>query len=139
MSKKFKIRRTNDIGLIKKLHKQTFPEDHFYNSKKNNYWLVYDENNKPVGFCMLSEWSHGIGFLSRAGLLECAQGNGLHKRMIRVRERKAKSLGIDVIITYTKIDNITSSRNLQKAGYLLYIPEYEYADEDCLYWMKELK
>lgn len=137
-AKKFKIRRCHDIELVKKLHLETFPTDEWYNNPTAVSWVVWLED-KPVGFCMVSIWDGKYGFLARAGLSKEARGCGLHMRLIRVRESFCRKSGFTRVLTYTKIDNIRSSHNLQKAGYYLYIPQYAYADKDCLYWMKELK
>lgn len=137
--KKYKIFKTINEFLIRALHSEIFPDDEFYESEGEKiYWLVQDQLNDIVGFCILSLLDDGIVFMARAGLYEGARGKGLHQRMIKVRERHARKNKFTIAITYTKIDNITSSRNLQKAGYMLYIPDYQYADADCLYWMKEL-
>lgn len=138
-SSKFKIRRTHDCELVESLHAKIFPTDDWYNNEKSVYWIVW-KDKEPVGFCMLAPFDDNIVFLSRAGLLEVATGKGLHGRMIRVRERFAREYKFSSIITYTIIGNIKSSRNLQKAGYFLYIPEYQYAsdDDDVLYWLKEI-
>ena len=122
------------------MHKETFPNDEFDYTVDTEAWLVFDENNKPVGFCTIRpvKTDKDTVFLSRAGLLFSARGKGLHKRMITVRLNWARKYGFKMCITYTTRDNFTSFHNLQKAGFLLYYPDSLYAGKDCLYWMKEL-
>lgn len=133
----YKIIPCNDKELIKRLHRKIFPTDVWYDELSYD-WIVVDHSGKPVGFCMLSKWDSDIVYMARAGLLPCAQKKGLHMRMIRVRERFSRSQGFKKIITYTKVHNVQSMVNLQKAGFLIYLPVKQYADPDCVYWMRDL-
>lgn len=131
----FKIRKSDNVGLVRSLHRDCFPGDDFYDHDGNQYWIAWNDK-EPIGFTMLTIMDENIGFLSRSGVLPNYRGNGLQRRFIRVREMFARKNDLKNIITYTKIHNISSSRSIQKCGYDLYIPEYEYADKDCLYWIK---
>jgi len=134
----FSVKPSTDIELIKKLHTEIFPADEWYSNPIAVHWIVWLDKT-PLGFCTASISDENFGFLARAGLKKEARGKGLHQRLIRVRERFIRKSGFTKVITYTKIYNITSSRNLQKSGYQMYIPEYEYADKDCIYWYKDFK
>lgn len=136
MGVRLKIKRCYDPAVIRGLHKRIFPTDDFPDETTVD-WVVLD-GDTAVGFCMMAEESKEIGYMVRAGIFSTYWGAGLHKRMIRTREMFARKIGMNIMITYTKIDNIQSSANLQKAGYQLYIPEKRYADFDCLYWRKKL-
>lgn len=136
----YRIRRTNNKYIAMYLHLETFPADEFPDDDRNIYWVVWDESDKPVGFCIVRP-VHGdkdTCFLSRAGLLPCARGNGLHKRMINTRIKWAKKNKYKYCITYTIKNNFTSYNNLQNTGFKLYEPDYYYAGEECLYWRKAL-
>jgi len=135
---KFVIKICDDIELVKKMHEIIFPTDDWYENKTAVSWIIWC-GGSPVGFCMLSVLDNQFGFLARAGVIKEFRGCGLQQRLIKVREQYLKKNGFTKVITYTKMSNITSSRNLQKCGYWLYLPEYEYADKDCLYWYKDLK
>lgn len=135
--KTFKIRQCLDILLIKELHAEILPTDDWYETK-SICWVAYC-GEIPVGFAMLSLQDNKIAYLARSGVLLEYRGYGLQRRLIRAREMFARKLNFTKIITYTKIYNINSINNLQKCGYWLYEPEEEYADADCLYWIKELK
>jgi hypothetical protein len=136
-AKKYKILLTTDKDLVKTLHDKIFPLDDWYESNRSIMWILW-HGKDPVGFCMMSETNDDYVFHSRAGITSGHRGNNLQVRMLRVRERYARSRGFKKAITYTKIDNIVSNHNLQKAGYWLYLPQYRYADKDCLYWIKNL-
>lgn len=103
-------------------------------------WWLCKKANETVGFCALREsmlWSRW-GFLMLAGVLPAHQGQGLQRRMIRVREREAKALGFEGCITYT-IDNPASANNLIRCGYKLYKPAEPYANNKAaLYWRRYL-
>ncbi len=134
---KYKIKRSNNEELLKKLHTITFPEDQWCGLKDTVAWVVWF-GKEPVGFCLMCTTDKFFASYTRAGVKSKHQGNGLHTRMINVREKHARLMGYEKVITYTKMDNITSIANLQKRGYLIYEPKNKYADDDCIYWQKEL-
>jgi GNAT superfamily N-acetyltransferase len=108
------------------------------------WWLVYDHTlyqdpKNPFGFCGLTEAAStpGAGYLKRAGVLPHYRGNGLQRRMITVRERKARRLGLATMLTDTT-DNPASANSLIKAGYRLFEPAYKWAFQHSLYWTKDL-
>lgn len=135
-----KIRQSNNEDLVRCLHKITFPHDSYEHHHSSRYWIVTDEDKYPVGFCMCHPltFENNTVFLSRAGLLDCARGKGLHMRMIKVRVSWAKRQGYKAIITYTSLDNASSFHNLQKAGFKLYLPENLYVGKSFLYWRKDI-
>jgi GNAT superfamily N-acetyltransferase len=68
------------------------------------YWWIAYVDGLAVGFCGLvrsAKWSNA-GYLCRAGLLSQYTGTGIQKRLIRVRERFAKSIGWAIITTIDK-------------------------------------
>lgn len=124
------------------LHKLTFgdtappvvPEDGWW-------WLVFTEDKEPVAFAGLRTWQRHDGelqgYLNRVGVLEEHRGQGLQRKLIRVRERKAKKLGCVLTRTDTT-DNPASGNSLINAGYRLYAPEHPWAFPHSLYWRKSL-
>lgn len=138
MKEKIRIERCHDEEFIKSLHKEIFPVDELYTTdNKVVHWIALDSNNECAGFCTLSIVRNSYGFLARAGIKRKFRGNNLQCRFIRVREKFLKSLNLTKMITYTKKDNIPSCVNLQKCNYFMYAPVYSYADNDCIYWIKE--
>ena len=133
-----KIRRIKDISKIKELHSLIFPEDDFDIEKTDELWLVYNDDNKEIGFCSLRVLPDKMAYFNWAGLLENYWGKGLHRRMISVRTRWAKKNKLEYLLTYT-LNNIHSSVNLIKSNFEVYEPNYEWADENCLYFRKKIR
>ena len=133
----YKLRRTTDEELIRKLHTRVFPADAFYESKKNVYWLLTC-NGEPAGFCQATDWSGGILFLSRSGILPEHRGKNLQIRLIRARVRYAKKNGFKKVITYADAYNPASANNLARAGFLIYNPAYKFGTPNCICFLKEL-
>jgi GNAT superfamily N-acetyltransferase len=111
---------------------------------RGHWWLVYDrdkwwDNRRPVAFCGLTEATAtpGTGYLKRAGVLKEARGNGLQRKLITVRERKARKLGLTTMITDTT-DNPASANSLIRAGYKIFEPAYRWAFNHSIYWKKDL-
>lgn len=127
---------------IKRLHKLTFGNTATLTKKdiqKGYAWLVYTRENEAVAFalaCPAVTTPFGF-YLSRVGVLEPYRGQGLQRRLITVRERKAKSLGKTVSITDTTF-NVPSANSLIRSGYLLYKPDFPWAFPETLYWRKTL-
>ncbi len=113
------------------------------------WWLAYDKAafetyNRltppvAVGFCGLTitPADNTTGYLKRAGVLKAYRGNGLQRRLIAVREKKARKLGLTLMITDTT-ENAASSNSLINAGYKLFEPQYRWAFKQSLYWRKHL-
>lgn len=112
----------------------TVKYDHGY------WWLAYCDK-KPVAFAGItpSQLGFNTGYLKRVGVLPAHRGRGLHARLTRVRESKAKRLGWSRIVTDTT-DNPASANNLFKAGYKMYTPKYGgWAFDRSLYWTKTIQ
>lgn len=140
--KKFRIRQTEDVGVVQDLHRQTFPYDAFDETpaRGNVYWLVHDDEGKPVAFAAARQLARekGVVFLSRAGVVREARGCGLQRRLIRLRLRWAQSHGAHLAVTYCAHDNISSARNLFACGMDLYLPQDEWGGPTSLYFRKDL-
>jgi GNAT superfamily N-acetyltransferase len=128
---------------IKELHELTFwKEAPPVNPEGGYWWLAYalDGARDIAGFCGLT-WSTlapETGYLKRAGVLAEHRGAGLQRRFVKVREAKARRLGMRWVVTDTT-DNIPSANNLIKCGYLLFKPEVPWGPSGAtLYWRKTL-
>ena len=117
---------------------ECFPYDARMSFSGTRWWLATDEDGKAVAYAGLEHRYGDRGFLCRAGVLPEARGNGLQKRLIRARERGARSLSMDRLITYTDKHNVVSSNNLIACGYRLYRPEDEWGTPAALYWYRDL-
>ncbi len=125
--------------ILKKLHRYTFLDDPFPEFGIGYWWIAY-EGTKPVGFCgMHKSASQPNGsYLVRAGVMKAARGQGLQRKFIKVREKKALKLGHEVLTTETT-DNVHSANNLIKSGFVLYEPKVAYAFKHSNYWRKVIK
>jgi GNAT superfamily N-acetyltransferase len=110
------------------------------------WWLVYctsypveHDPRGPVGFCGLTHAlaTPGTGYLKRAGVLKAYRGHGLQRKLITVRERKARKLGLTTMVTDTT-GNPPSANSLIKAGYRIFEPRDKWAFTHSIYWRKAL-
>lgn len=124
------------LSSLKELDRELFP-----NSPPNKFnecysFLAYD-TDCVVGFCCLTPYPvNGTGFLSRVGVRKSYRGNGLQKKMIKIREKLAKKIGLSRLITYTSYDNIYSINNLISCGYKFYKPKWEFGVKYAYYVQK---
>jgi len=134
-----KIRSQVGLDTALALNKVLFPYDDFEGPDRGNVmWLVTETTGEAVGFASVRPTvDHPeMAFLSRAGVLSGHRRHGLHKRLIRVRETYARSVGYASIWTYTAAWNINSMRGIVRGGYLPWEPWW--ALPDTLYFQKEL-
>jgi GNAT superfamily N-acetyltransferase len=108
---------------------------------RGHWWLAFaiDEGRELAGFCGLTETyaDPTLGYLKRAGVRRAHRGQGLQRRFVRVREAKARRLGMRGIITDTT-DNPSSANNLIACGYRIYAPENPWGFNHSIYWTKDL-
>ena len=132
------VRHVFDEDTIRELHEEILKGDEFYEHKHNIYWLAYC-NGYLAGFCIATKISPSIVFLSRAGVLPEYRGKGIQKRMIQVRLWWARKIGAKHAVTYTSYDNLPSSNNLIKTGFVLFNPEWPWVGTDYNYWIREIE
>lgn len=134
------IRPSTDVALLDRLDQRIFPDDDVYDkTTPATFWWVAWDGDQPIGFAGLRAYGcDGFGYLARAGILYKYRGQGLQRRLIRVRERRARQLKLDTLITYATLDNHASANNLIKCGYLLYEPEWVYGFKNAYYFIKKL-
>ena len=127
-----------DVALLVDLEYACFPDDETYPKVSPNvrWWIVWRDDGKAVGFAGSRYYEpDNAMFLCRAGVLPCARGNGLQRRLIRARIRHARASGARGLMTYTRLDNCASSNNLIRCGFRLWTPSYAWAGKrDVLYW-----
>lgn len=107
-------------------------------TSEGHWWVAYD-GDQPVAFAGLapSKSTPGAGYLCRAGVLPSHRGQGLQRRLLEARERKARALSMPALVTDT-FDNPHSSNNLIKAGFRMYEPQAPYGRLGTCYWRKPL-
>jgi GNAT superfamily N-acetyltransferase len=139
---KFTIRRVSGDKFydeIKQAQRATLPYDKALDSRDGIWWLAWAEDGSVAGFASMHasrRWAQ-TGFLSRAGVLLHYQGFGLQKRLIRARERYAKRLGWEWLITDTT-ENPASANSLIACGFKMYEPSYPYRVNNTCYWRKKV-
>ncbi len=136
-----RIRQTKDTNIIHTLDAQVFDYEQSspVETEGATWWIVYD-GKKPVAYAGAVHFvDKNSVYLCRAGVLESHRGLGLQQELIKRRIKWARSCGVDRIVTYTDIDNLYSSNNLIKCGFLLYSPDFPWGSSDsALYWKKVL-
>jgi GNAT superfamily N-acetyltransferase len=106
------------------------------------WWLAFacDGARAVAGFCWLKPTEAApttIAYLARAGVLLPHRGQGLQRRMVRVREGLARRAGFRTVVTDTT-DNPASSNSLIACGYRIYRPPEPWAFNHSIYWYKDL-
>lgn len=120
------------------MQKAVLPHDDVRQLKTDVWWIAYQDGN-PVGFASLRLVSGGdIGYLSRAGVLPVARGQGIQRKLIRARVQHARRAGASCVVTDTT-DNPPSSNSLISEGFRMYSPAYAWANPSSCYWIKNFK
>jgi GNAT superfamily N-acetyltransferase len=133
--KKVDIRNQSMVNVLMFLQKQILPADSPYKPDRGHWWIAYAECGKPVAFAGLVRsirWGD-TGYLCRAGVLDNFTGNGLQKRLIKVRLAQAKKLGWSWCITDTT-NNPASSNSLISCGFKIYRPGQPWSWKHSIYW-----
>lgn len=128
-----------NIDTLKALHQLTFFGDAPQPEFENGYWWLAYYDKEPIGFAGITPSVLGFncGYLKRSGVLRTHRGQGLQRKLIRVREARAKRNGWTRIITDTT-DNPASANNLYAAGYKMFTPKHCWALPTSLYWTKTI-
>lgn len=128
-----RLSRTEDRRTVAALHTLIFPDDE--EDLDGQLWVGHDNTNTPVAFCSARKLkSENAVFFSRAGVLPCAAGHGLQRRMINARIRWAREQDADFCITYTVHDNHASIVNLLRCGFRFYRPAHLWAGRVHYFW-----
>jgi GNAT superfamily N-acetyltransferase len=130
------------LGLpVLPLDEICFPADHRVAVPGSLWWVAWD-GTEPVAYaglrlCSMPE-NRGLGFLCRAGVVPSHRGRGLQKRLIRIRERAARELGLKELVTYCICSNSPSLNSLVGCGFRFYSPATKYGGPGAVYLRKEL-
>ncbi len=136
MASHYALSRTEDLTLVKALHTICMPGDSF--DLAGQLWVVWDDKGTPVAFCAARKLKNEPGvFFNRSGVLPCANGNGLQRRMIHARLRWCKEIGAEYALTYTLHNNHASIVNLLKCGFKFDTPAWKWAG-DSHYFIKDI-
>lgn len=125
-------------ALLTFLQLSTLTGDAPYDVSEGHWWIAY-EGEMPIGFAGVVQsvrWSD-TGYMCRSGVLRTHRGKGVQKRLIRVREMKARQLGWNWLITDT-FNNPPSANSLISCGYRTFTPSKPWAFDGAIYWRKKL-
>lgn len=127
-------------SLLDYLQLECLPDDVPCPYKAGDRWWVAFDGDAPVAFAgARPSGTPGYWYLCRAGVIPSARGQGLQKRLIRVRTAAAKAAGATAVITDTRSGNCASSNSLIGEGFRTYMPARRWALPDSIYWKKDLK
>lgn len=137
----------DEAETILELHRDCFvTREYLPDFYRGWWWLAYD-GFEPVAFAGMesrpayqpkTDCDVYTGYLCRSGVRNDHRGHGLQLRLIRARERKARELGLQWMVSDTT-DNVASANTLINAGYKLFVPVRPWAMKSSLYWKKELQ
>jgi GNAT superfamily N-acetyltransferase len=115
-------------------HTECFPDDAAYIPSKGHWWIAR-AGKHLAGFAGIQQ-SHkwfDTGYLCRAGVLPEFRGQGLQKRLIRVRLAAARRLGWKWVVTDTR-QNPASANSLIDCGFRMFTPSDPWSFKDACYW-----
>jgi GNAT superfamily N-acetyltransferase len=137
--RKVDIRKTENTEKLYALQKYCLPYDKPFDTQNGYWWIAHNPYGIEVGFAGLVSsirWSD-CGYLCRAGVIPAARGQGLQKKLIKVRIRQAKALGWNWLVTDT-YNNPASSNSLISCGFKLFEPTNPWGAKGTLYWRRKL-
>jgi len=118
-----------------------FPTDHRIDLADSIWWIVW-RGKQAVAYAGLRPCQNacntGLGFLCRVGVIPQHRGKGLQKRLISVRERQARRMGLTQLVTYCVPWNPPSINSLISCGYKTYRPETPWGGGGSIYFRKTL-
>lgn len=97
-------------------------------------WL----GDELVGYAGARMLETGAYFLSRAGVAKPYRGNGIQKRLIHCRVRRARQLFAPRAVTYTVTFNAPSANSLIACGFRVVDPPVKWAGAHVIYWRRRL-
>ncbi len=134
------IRHSRTQDKLSRLQRICLPYDHLYDTTTGFWWSAADTSGNDVAFAGLvysSRWSD-CGYLCRSGVVPSSRGQGIQKKLIRVRIRQAKAVGMNWLITDT-YKNPASSNSLISCGFKLFDPAVPWGAGGTLYWRLKLE
>jgi len=125
-------------ALLHYLQLETLPNDEPIDTETGHWWIAYKDGN-PVGFCGIRQshrWAD-TAYLCRAGVIQKARGQGLQKKLIRVRVNHARKEKYTWLITDT-YQNPASANSLISCGFKMFHPSNPWSYEGACYWRKRI-
>jgi len=130
---------SRELAAVLRLQRAILPHDVPASVETGWWWLARDADGNEVGFAGMYQSSRWIdaGYLCRAGVSARARGLGLQGRLISVRERQAKAVGLRWVITDT-LHNPASANSLIRRNFRMYEPSNPWASTGACYWRKRI-
>jgi predicted acetyltransferase len=127
------------VDKLSVLHRKCLPYDKTFDFA-HGYWWIATKDGVDCGFAGLiySPWWSDCGYLIRCGVVPDHRGQGLQKKLIRVRIRQAKALGLKWLITST-YDNPASANSLISCGFKMFNPSKPWMAKNTSYWRLKLE
>ena len=132
-----RIRETKDVALITRMNKQCFDGYDVFETV-TGVFFVATVDGKPAGFASVRRMNDGVYELTRAGVVPKHRRKGIQRKLIQARIRWAKRNNVDVLVTYTRLDNFASMSNLLKCGFKFHAPEVPWEGTGLMYFRKEI-
>ena len=130
-----KISQTDDLETIQALDRTVFHGEELPHLEEATWWVATEDGHE-VAYAGGVQDTDGYFFLCRAGVLPEARGQGLQRRLIRVRVQFAQRNAMRSCYTYTVPHNTASSNNLIRCGFTLWRPAVPWAGDEALYWYR---
>lgn len=115
MASLIRVRREHDLEWLREVHRVAFPHDAWPTEDIQLYWTAV-RGDELLGFAGAT-FCDRVLHLTRCAVVASAQGLGLQRKLIGVRERYARRIWCTTIETYTTRDNWASITNLIRCGY----------------------
>lgn len=126
------------VELMDSMDRNTITGSDPFEKGEGYWWIAYD-GKTPAGFAGMTLHENGtMAFLCRCGVLPEYRGKGLQRKLIKVRERLAKKIGVKWLVSYTTRKRLVSGNNLIKCGFLLFDPPFSWGDKYWLHFRKEI-
>jgi len=128
-------------ALLLWLQLETLPGDPPADTGRGYWWVAYC-GDRPGAFCGMYPLSQDSFhcYLCRAGVVPEFRGQGLQRRLIQARIRKARSLGFTSLVSDTVPNNPVSNNNLIACGFRMFTTAKPWCGEDgACYWIKPIK
>jgi N-acetylglutamate synthase-like GNAT family acetyltransferase len=106
---------------------------------RGDWWIAF-HGDKEAAFCGIlpSYQTPDAGYLSCAAVLPEYRGNGLHKRMMKVRIKHAQKMGWNQLFTETIFDNAYSANTMINCGFQQFKPKTPWGSPYAVYWRRSI-
>lgn len=125
-------------ATLRRFRETLFPADEPVDTTKGLWWVVEDTATGLLagfgGMYLKHQDDALTGYLCLAGVLPEYRGQGLQRRLIQARLRKARHLGLYRVVTDTIPDNPASINSLVSCGFRAFSPAVPWKVPGAVYW-----